>query len=171
MTLQDSLKEFAPYNIDIKMMQGWLIVGMTYKKSWQILKPLNELIEQRENDDRIYYCAPMNQVDADDVFVSIRDTINYNIDMEKKVELFQVKVNELQNIFSELDYEELVTIEFKYKKKKKTNAKKQSQKVMAEETTENIVEENNIVNNDEEELVEKHNENITVEEDLANFVG
>lgn len=170
MTLQDSLKEFAPYNIDIKMIQGWLIVGMTYKKSWQILKPLNELIEQRENDDRIYYCAPMNQVDADDVFVSIRDTINYNIDMEKKVELFQVKVNELQNIFSELDYEELVTIEFKYKKKKKGNTKKQSQKVIEEEIPENIVEESDIINEDEE-LVEEHNENIPTEEDLANFVG
>ena len=170
MTLQDSLKEFAPYNIDIKMMQGWLIVGMTYKKSWQILKPLNELIEQRENDDRIYYCAPMNQVDADDVFVSIRDTINHNIDMEKKVELFQVKVNELQNIFSELDYEELVTIEFKYKKKKKGNTKKQNQKVIEEEITENIEEESDIINEDEE-LVEEHNENIPTEEDLANFVG
>ena len=170
MTLQDSLKEFAPYNIDIKMMQGWLIVGMTYKKSWQILKPLNELIEQRENDDRIYYCAPMNQVDADDVFVSIRDTINYNIDMEKKVELFQVKVNELQNIFSELDYEELVTIEFKYKKKKKGNTKKQNQKVIEEEIPENIKEESDIINEDEE-LVEEHNENIPTEEDLANFVG
>ena len=170
MTLQDSLKEFAPYNIDIKMIQGWLIVGMTYKKSWQILKPLNELIEQRENDDRIYYCAPMNQVDADDVFVSIRDTINYNIDMEKKVELFQVKVNELQNIFSELDYEELVTIEFKYKKKKKGNTKKQNQKVIEEEITENIVKESDIINEDEE-LVEEHNENIPTEEDLANFVG
>ena len=170
MTLQDSLKVFAPYNIDIKMIQGWLIVGMTYKKSWQILKPLNELIEQRENDDRIYYCAPMNQVDADDVFVSIRDTINYNIDMEKKVELFQVKVNELQNIFSELDYEELVTIEFKYKKKKKGNTKKQNQKVIEEEIPENIVEESDIINEDEE-LVEEHNENIPTEEDLANFVG
>lgn len=170
MTLQDSLKEFAPYNIDIKMMQGWLIVGMTYKKSWQILKPLNELIEQRENNDRIYYCAPMNQVDADDVFVSIRDTINYNIDMEKKVELFQVKVNELQNIFSELDYEELVTIEFKYKKKKKGNTKKQNQKVIEEEIPENIEEESDIINEDEE-LVEEHNENIPTEEDLANFVG
>lgn len=170
MTLQDSLKEFAPYNIDIKMIQGWLIVGMTYKKSWQILKPLNELIEQRENDDRIYYCAPMNQVDADDVFVSIRDTINYNIDMEKKVELFQVKVNELQNIFSELDYEELVTIEFKYKKKKKGNTKKQSQKVSEEEIPENIVEESDIIDKDEE-LVEERNENIPTEEDLANFVG
>ena len=170
MTLQDSLKEFAPYNIDIKMMQGWLIVGMTYKKSWQILKPLNELIEQRENDDRIYYCAPMNQVDADDVFVSIRDTINYNIDMEKKVELFQVKVNELQNIFSELDYEELVTIEFKYKKKKKGNTKKQNQKVIEEEIPENIEEESDIINEDEE-LVEEHNENIPTEEDLAKFVG
>ena len=170
MTLQDSLKEFAPYNIDIKMIQGWLIVGMTYKKSWQILKPLNELIEQRENDDRIYYCAPMNQVDADDVFVCIRDTINYNIDMEKKVELFQVKVNELQNIFSELDYEELVTIEFKYKKKKKGNTKKQNQKVIEEEIPENIVEESDIINEDEE-LVEEHNENIPTEEDLANFVG
>ena len=143
---------------------------MTYKKSWQILKPLNELIEQRENDDRIYYCAPMNQVDADDVFVSIRDTINYNIDMEKKVELFQVKVNELQNIFSELDYEELVTIEFKYKKKKKGNTKKQNQKVIEEEIPENIVEESDIINEDEE-LVEEHNENIPTEEDLANFVG
>lgn len=169
MTLQDSLKEFAPYNIDIKMMQGWLIVGMTYKKSWQILKPLNELIEQRENDDRIYYCAPMNQVDADDVFVSIRDTINYNIDMEKKVELFQVKVNELQNIFSELDYEELVTVEFKYKKKKKAN-KKQSQKAIEEEITENTVEESDIIDNDEE-LVDEDNKNIPTEQDLANFVG
>ena len=170
MTLQDSLKEFAPYNIDIKMIQGWLIVGMTYKKSWQILKPLNELIEQRENDDRIYYCAPMNQVDADDVFVSIRDTINYNIDMEKKVELFQIKVNELQNIFSELDYEELVTIEFKYKKKKKGNTKKQNQKVIEEEIPENITEESDIIDEDEE-LVEEHNENIPTEEDLTNFVG
>ena len=169
MTLQDSLKEFAPYNIDIKMTQGWLIVGMTYKKSWQILKPLNELIEQRENDDRIYYCAPMNQVDADDVFASIRDTINYNIDMEKKVELFQVKVNELQNIFSELDYEELVTVEFKYKKKKKAN-KKQSQNVIKEEITENTIEESDIID-DEEELVEEDNKNIPTEENLANFVG
>ena len=169
MTLQDSLKEFAPYNIDIKMIQGWLIVGMTYKKSWQILKPLNELIEQRENDDRIFYCAPLNQVDADDVFSSIRDTINYNIDMEKKVELFQVKVNELQNIFSELDYEELVTIEFKYKKKKKTN-KKQSKKAIEEEITENAVEESDIID-DDEELVEEDNKNIPTEEDLANFVG
>lgn len=169
MTLQDSLKEFAPYNIDIKIMQGWLIVGMTYKKSWQILKPLNELIEQRENNDRIYYCAPMNQVDADDVFASIRDTINYNIDMEKKVELFQVKVNELQNIFSELDYEELVTVEFKYKKKKKTN-KKQSQKAIEEEITENAVEESDIID-DDEELVEEDNKNIPTEEDLTNFVG
>lgn len=169
MTLQDSLKEFAPYNIDIKMIQGWLIVGMTYKKSWQILKPLNELIEQRENDDRIFYCAPLNQVDADDVFSSIRDTINYNIDMEKKVELFQVKVNELQNIFSELDYEELVTIEFKYKKKKKAN-KKQSQKAIEEEITENTVEESDIIDNDEE-LVDEDNKNIPTEQDLANFVG
>lgn len=169
MTLQDSLKEFAPYNIDIKMIQGWLIVGMTYKKSWQILKPLNELIEQRENDDRIFYCAPLNQVDADDVFSSIRDTINYNIDMEKKVELFQIKVNELQNIFSELDYEELVTIEFKYKKKKKAN-KKQSQKAIEEEITENAVEESDIID-DDEELVEEDNKNIPTEEDLANFVG
>lgn len=169
MTLQDSLKEFAPYNIDIKMIQGWLIVGMTYKKSWQILKPLNELIEQRENDDRVFYCAPLNQVDADDVFSSIRDTINYNIDMEKKVELFQVKVNELQNIFSELDYEELVTIEFKYKKKKKAN-KKQSQKAIEEEITENTVEESDIIDNDEE-LVDEDNKNIPTEQDLANFVG
>lgn len=169
MTLQDSLKEFAPYNIDIKMIQGWLIVGMTYKKSWQILKPLNELIEQRENDDRIFYCAPLNQVDADDVFSSIRDTINYNIDMEKKVELFQVKVNELQNIFSELDYEELVTVEFKYKKKKKAN-KKQSQKVIEEEITENTVEESDIID-DDEELVDEDNKNIPTEQDLASFVG
>lgn len=169
MTLQDSLKEFAPYNIDIKMIQGWLIVGMTYKKSWQILKPLNELIEQRENDDRIFYCAPLNQVDADDVFSSIRDTINYNIDMEKKVELFQVKVNELQNIFSELDYEELVTVEFKYKKKKKAN-KKQSQNVIKEEITENTIEESDIID-DDEELVDEDNKNIPTEEDLTNFVG
>ena len=89
--------------------------------------------------------------------------------MEKKVELFQVKVNELQNIFSELDYEELVTVEFKYKKKKKAN-KKQSQKAIEEEITENTVEESDIIDNDEE-LVDEDNKNIPTEQDLANFVG
>ena len=89
--------------------------------------------------------------------------------MEKKVELFPVKVNELQNIFSELDYEELVTIEFKYKKKKKAN-KKQSQKAIEEEITENTVEESDIIDNDEE-LVDEDNKNIPTEQDLANFVG
>lgn len=119
MTIQDNLKEFAPYNIDFKINNEWFVVGVEFNKSWQIIMPQNKQIEHVEKSDRHYYCAPLSDVNFDEVFNCIRDTISYNKDMEKKVELFQQKIKELQELFSILEYDELCTIEFKTKKKKR----------------------------------------------------
>ena len=121
MTIQDNLKEFAPYNIDFKINNEWFVVGVEFSKKWQIIVPQNNLIEHIEKLDRHYYCAPLSDVEVDEVFDCIRETISYNKDMERKIELFQEKINELQDLFSVLDYDELCTIEFKTKKKKKKN--------------------------------------------------
>lgn len=51
--------------------------------------------------------AMINEVSFDEVFNSIKETIDYNIDLQKKVNLFKAKVDELQEIFAKEDLKHL----------------------------------------------------------------
>ena len=119
MTIQETLLEFSPYNIDFKMQNGWFIIGLNYSSEWSIIEPQNKNIEHVVKDNRHYYGAKLEDNKLlDETFELIRSTIIYNKDLEKKVELFQEKVKELQDIFSVETYEDLLSLEFKLKKKK-----------------------------------------------------
>ena len=59
----------------------------------------------------------MEKRKIDDLFNIIDATIEYNLDLQKKLILFKEKTEELQEIFSNEDYETLKTIEFKITKK------------------------------------------------------
>lgn len=134
MTLQENLIELSPYNIDFRYYGNWYLIGVQYKEGWQILEPDNPLIEHMPKDGKYYYSAPMNKVSIDEIFNSIKDTIEHNKDLQKKVELFQQKIEELQNIFSVEDYDTLLTLSFKYKKYKKRKIKdKVNSEVISEE--------------------------------------
>lgn len=134
MTLQENLIELSPYNIDFRYYGNWYLIGVQYKEGWQILEPDNPLIEHMPKDGKYYYSAPMNEVSIDEIFNSIKDTIEHNKDLQKKVELFQQKIEELQNIFSVEDYDTLLTLNFKYKKYKKKKPKdKVNEDVISEE--------------------------------------
>lgn len=123
MSLQDRLMELSPYNVDFKFCGEWFLIGIEYKKGWQVIKPSNELIEHLAKGGRYYYCAPSKEVSVDEVFGCISETIEHNKDLEKKVELFQAKVGELQEIFSSEDLATLQTLEFKFKKNGKKGRK------------------------------------------------
>ena len=166
MTLQENLKELSPYNIDFRYYGNWYLVGIQYKEGWQILEPDNPLIEHMPKDGKYYYSAPMNEVSIDEIFDSIKGTIEHNKDLQKKVELFQQKIEELQNIFSVEDYETLLTLDFRYKKHKK---KKLKEKVTEDNVA--VIEEENTFNetvsvnecNDEVQFVNTMDEEDTSE--------
>lgn len=124
MTLQENLKEFSPYNIDFKIQNEWFVIGVEYNDKWQIIKPSNNKIEYVKEGNKHYYGASMNEIDINDIFQCIRETIKYNQDLEKKLDLFQKKMEELQDIFANEEYENLINLEFKIEKNKKKPKKK-----------------------------------------------
>lgn len=163
MSLQDRLMKLAQYNVDFKFYDEWVLIGIQYEKGWHILKPTNSLIEHLSKNNKYYYCAPLKEVSVDEVFDCITETIEYNKDLEKKVELFQEKVNELQNIFSTEDYETLLTLSFKMKKRKKKI------KVDEKEIKDNLYEDVNELYDEGVQFVDTLNE-IDKENNENNFI-
>ena len=70
------------------------------------------------------------------IFEMIDDVITYNVELEEKVKLFQIKVAELKALFTEESIETLNTLEFKVKRKKvkKVVETVQTNEVEAEES-------------------------------------
>ena len=157
--LHECLVELAPYNIDFKIKDDKILLGLEYKEGWQVIKPDSSNIECFKYGDRYYYGTVMsNEQNINEIFGLIKLTIDYNLELEKKIKLFKEKVNELQDIFAKEDYDDLLNLSFQINKPKK-RGRKAVCKVKENETTETIIEEAK-----EEEIVE-HQEKIT--EDIA----
>lgn len=118
MMIQDILTELSPYNVNFKINNGWILIGLEFNKNWQIIQPSDTSIEFCEQNGICYYGAQLGQVSFEQLYECIQDTIEYNKDLEKRIKLFQEKSNELQELFKVEDYETLKTLEFKFKRKK-----------------------------------------------------
>lgn len=175
MNLQDVMVKLAEYSVGCRIMDGYFLINITYDKDWNVIPPENEKIEFAQKNGISYYMAMINEVSFDEVFKSIRETIDYNIDLQKKVTLFKAKVDELQEIFAKEDLDTLRTITFEYTSKKKDKRKYVKKKEIGKGNTitEDIdskeadkVEtiENNIVKG--EEITEELNETTSVAETL-----
>ena len=121
MNLQEKIISLSEYKLGFNIYGGHTIINVTYPKDWSVIKPENENItfaRDESNKDTYYYSAPIT-IDMEEIFINIETTIEFNKEMEKKIELFQIKQAELQNIFIEETYETLETLTFSFKKKKK----------------------------------------------------
>lgn len=170
MNLQDKLIELAPYNVGCKIMDGYFLITIVFKPKWTIIDVEDPKIECGLQGDTYCYCAPVEGDYIDKVFEVIDETIQYNLDLQKKVELFQAKIKELQQIFAEQDLETLETIEFTFKKPKrkyvkttKKDKKKVEQSVLEEKDEDTDTENNS--NDDEQEIVDAVNPQV-YEEDI-----
>lgn len=148
MTMQDILLELSQYDVNCTITGDWFAIGLKFKQDWQVVEPTNPLIECVMHDGLQYYGAPLKDVSIEEVFNCIKETIEYNKDLERRIVLFREKVQELQEIFKNEDYNTLKTIEFKIKKKK--DKKKKEENTIEEVTanTEEIIEDDD--NNDNE---------------------
>lgn len=165
MNLQDIMVELSSYSVGCRIMDGYIIINITYDAEWSIIPPHNEKIEFAQKDGKTYYAAPIQEVSFDEVFNSIKETIDYNIDLQKKLDLYRLKVNELQEIFANENLDTLASISFefgkkkdkrKYTKKKKPNAGMKTNTDDNAETTETIkndVSDNVILQNENNEKI------------------
>lgn len=136
MNLQKKLIQLSEYKCSFKYVESYFLVSMVYPENWSIIPCEDKSIDVAEEDGVTYYAA-LIETDINKAFELIDDTILYNLDIEKKMNLLKFNINKLQEMFSTMDLEELETIEFvttrpkvsKNKEKKSTKTKKVAKKV------------------------------------------
>lgn len=136
MNLQKKLIQLSEYKCSFKYVESYFLVSMVYPENWSIIPCEDKSIDVAEEDGVTYYAA-LIETDINKAFELIDDTILYNLDIEKKMNLLKFNINKLQEMFATMDLEELETIEFvttkskvsKNKEKKSTKAKKVAKKV------------------------------------------
>lgn len=136
MNLQKKLIQLSEYKCSFKYVESYFLVSMVYPENWSIIPCEDKSIDVAEEDGVTFYAAPI-ETDINKAFELIDDTISYNLDVEKKMNLLKFNINKLQEMFSTMDLEELETLEFvtmtpkvrKNTEKKSTKAKKVAKKV------------------------------------------
>ena len=136
MNLQKKLIQLSEYKCSFKYVESYFLVSMVYPENWSIIPCEDKSIDVAEEDGVTFYAAPI-ETDINKAFELIDDTILYNLDVEKKMNLLKFNINKLQEMFSTMDLEELETLEFvtttpkvrKNTEKKSTKAKKVAKKV------------------------------------------
>ena len=129
MNLQKKLIQLSEYKCSFKYVDSYFLVSVTYPESWSIIPSEDRSIEVAEENGVTFYAAPI-ETDIEIAFTLIDDTIAYNLDVEKKMNLLKYNINKLQELFGEKDLEELETIEFVFKtpKDKTVQPKKTAKK-------------------------------------------
>ena len=165
MDLQEKLIELSEYGVSFNVASGNFVIKIKYNSNWTIIQPDgNEIAFYRdENDDSVYYYVASVTTSIDKIFFAIDETIEYNRELELKVELFKEKMSELQEIFAQEPLDVLRTLEFKIKKKKKKEKTKKEKVVKEKEDDINNIEEVS----ENEPAVDKNEETEEQEETLS----
>ena len=184
MNLQKKLIQLSEYKCSFKYVESYFLVSMVYPENWSIIPCEDKSIDVAEEGGVTFYAA-LIETDINKAFELIDDTISYNLDVEKKMNLLKFNINKLQEMFSTMDLEELETIEFvttrpkvsKNKEKKSTKTKKVAKKVTTkkkkvEDTDsqqgDNLVESTSFVGFTDDTMYEPIDLNETVESKQTN---
>lgn len=119
MMMEEMFTKLAAYDINCRTYEGHFLVTLKFDDNWTVFEPTDERVQCRLYHDRYIYCAPVLDGGLDAIFKAIQDTVNYNEDAERKMELFQRKTEELSRIFIDNPYEKLKDITFTFQKKPK----------------------------------------------------
>ena len=132
MNLQDKLISLSEYNISFRINDGNIIVSIEYKDGWTIISPEDSDVKLMKSKEKnvFYYCTNMDvdKSHIQSIFDTIEETIRFNKESEATVELFKVKIAELEKLFSEKSYDELKTLKFLTKSVKTTSKKSKAKK-------------------------------------------
>lgn len=116
-----------PYVRGIEMYNEALIVKVMYPSKWQAYPSKDEKIKVAPSDtnpNESYYYASSENTTYDEMLDLIEETIKVNSETALKIKLLAEKIEELKELFSDKDYDELLTLTFSFGKPKRKYAKK-----------------------------------------------
>ena len=139
MTLQDRITSIQPYFRGIEIKETLFIVRILYPKKWTAYNREDEVIKVTKSDtnsNEWFYYANIDEIDLNEIFDLVEDTIHTNEALYMKIELMKKKMEELKNLFQEETLERLRTLEFTFTAKPKRKRKKQIQSITIQEAQE-----------------------------------
>lgn len=140
MNIQERLVSLSKFNAGLNMVNGNFIVTITFDPNWDVIEPTgDDVVFERDerNPNMYYYAAPMS-MDINVIFSSIDETIEYNRELERKVELFTKKHAELVELFKNETYENLKTLTFVIPEAKPVTKRGRKKKEKDETVQENV---------------------------------
>ena len=175
MSLDKMFSDYPENLIGFRRNKGVNIMDFWLNPKWSILDDsINEGVQIKkqkvsEETGMDYYIMYSQEHSLENLYKTLVEVIEYNIDLEKKQQLFTEKVTELKDIFSSLDYESLSSLSFDTQSLGVTDSPNDIEDVVEEpneddsvedknDTEENDTEENDIEENSvEENNVEENN--------------
>lgn len=158
--VEDYISKIGEYFEGIERYNDALIVRVKLPERWGVYPSSDERIKvapSEEVPNEYYYYGSSNDVNLEDIFQLIIETIQMNKDVLLKIELLKEKVQELKELFDTKPLEELKTLKFVTEQPKKAKAKRKYTK----KKTEAEIEDKSSI---EESIVPSSNKNeITVE--------
>ena len=155
MTLQERIQKNEKYFRGLEIVNNTVIIKVLYGEKWGAYPSQDEIIKVAKSDDvknEWFYYADYTYTVIDDIFNLIEETIEMNLSAIERLELFNVKMEELKTLFANEPLQKLKTLSFQFeeiKKTKKNKSKKKSNEnkdvnELISEVSVNIEENNNV---------------------------
>ena len=125
--VEDYISKIGEYFEGIERYNDALIVRVKLPERWGVYPSSDERIKvapSEEVPNEYYYYGSSNDVNLEDIFQLIIETIQMNKDVLLKIELLKEKVQELKELFDTKPLEELKTLKFVTEQPKKTKVKR-----------------------------------------------
>jgi hypothetical protein len=161
MDISKRIEKVNKYFHQFNVYNGMGVLIMNFPERWnnndyKELCGKFEVVVQQKNKS-LYFFNDISK-GTDRLFDAVEAVIDFNVQIEKKADLFREKTNELKNLFEEYPYEKLVDLSYTFIKNKQKKSTKTKDKAIKKE----------------EEVVEKEGneqeENNKEEESLVNYV-
>ena len=118
MKIDDMFKQYPENLIGFRVGGGIKIIDFWLDPNWQILDehvPEDVKIKKQkvsEDTGFVYYIMFCEEKQFEDLFDMLVTIIEYNLDLQRKQDLFTEKMGELKGLFNELTYDELKQLSF-----------------------------------------------------------
>lgn len=125
--VEDYISKIGEYFEGIERYNDALIVRVKLPERWGVYPSSDEQIKVAPSEEVLneyYYYGSSNDVNLEDIFQLILETIQMNKDVLLKIELLKEKVQELKDLFDTKPLDELKTLKFVTEQPKKTKAKR-----------------------------------------------
>lgn len=135
--IQERINNISDYFRGMEIQNGFYIVRVQYGHRWGAYSRQDEKIKATRSEeiaDEWFYYAETENVEFDEIFDLIDETIKMNLSALAKVELLKTKIEELKVLFEDTPLEVLETLEFVFTAHKQSKRRKYTKKTKEEHT-------------------------------------